>query len=233
MRAPRSVRSPAPPSRPVPRLSSEAKIVLRRRYLIKNPRGTRTETTPQLFWRIDPDVARAEQLYPGPTRLVGAAQRFYESMARLEFLPNSPTLMNAGRPLQQLAACFVLPVEDSLISILDAVKQQALIHQSGGGTGFSFSRLRPQDDLVSSTHGIASGPLSFMRIFNMATDVVKQGGTRRGANMGILRVDHPDVLEFISLKRNEKEMNNFNLSIGLTAEFMRALERRHQYALIN
>jgi ribonucleoside-diphosphate reductase alpha chain len=214
-------------------LSPEAKIVLRRRYLIKNHHGAVTETIPQLFWRIATDVARAEQLYPGPTRLAGAAQRFYESMARLEFLPNSPTLMNAGRPLQQLAACFVLPVEDSLSSILDAVKQQALIHQSGGGTGFSFSRLRPHDDLVSSTHGIASGPVSFMRIFNMATDVIKQGGTRRGANMGILRVDHPDILEFIGLKQNPAEMTNFNLSVGLTADFMRALERRWRYGLIN
>ncbi len=207
--------------------------MLRRRYLIKNHHGAVTETIPQLFWRIATDVARAEQLYPGPTRLAGAAQRFYESMARLEFLPNSPTLMNAGRPLQQLAACFVLPVEDSLSSILDAVKQQALIHQSGGGTGFSFSRLRPHDDLVSSTHGIASGPVSFMRIFNMATDVIKQGGTRRGANMGILRVDHPDILEFIGLKQNPAEMTNFNLSVGLTADFMRALERRWRYGLIN
>ena len=233
MRSPPPLRSSAPPSTPVPRLSPEAKIVLRRRYLIKNEKGNVIETIPQLFWRIATDIAQAEQLYPGPTRLAGAAQRFYESMARLEFVPNSPTLMNAGRPLQQLAACFVLPVEDSLSSILDAVKQQALIHQSGGGTGFSFSRLRPHDDLVSSTHGIASGPVSFMRIFNMATDVIKQGGTRRGANMGILRVDHPDILEFISLKQDEKEMNNFNLSVGLTAEFMRAVERRRRYALIN
>lgn len=207
--------------------------MLRRRYLTRNHRGSVAETIPQMFWRIATDIAQAEQLYPAPTRLPGAERRFYESMARLEFLPNSPTLMNAGRPLQQLAACFVLPVEDSLISILDAVKQQALIHQSGGGTGFSFSRLRPQDDLVSSTHGIASGPLSFMRIFNMATDVIKQGGTRRGANMGILRIDHPDILEFIGLKQDQKEMNNFNLSVGLTAEFMSALHRRRRYALIN
>lgn len=233
MRSSRTARSSTPPATPVPRLSPEAKIVLRSRYLIKNDRGRVTETTPQLFWRIASDVAQAEQLYPAHTRLARPAQRFYESMARLEFLPNSPTLMNAGRPLQQLAACFVLPVEDSLSSILDAVKQQALIHQSGGGTGFSFSHIRPKDDLVASTHGIASGPVSFMRIFNMATDVIKQGGTRRGANMGILRVDHPDILEFIGLKQDPAEMNNFNLSVGLTAEFMRALERRRRYALIN
>jgi ribonucleoside-diphosphate reductase alpha chain len=214
-------------------LSAEAKIVLRRRYLIKNDRGAVTETIPQLFWRIATDVAQAEELYPGHTRLADAARRFYESMARLEFLPNSPTLMNAGRPLQQLSACFVLPVEDSLSSILEAVKQQALIHQSGGGTGFSFSHLRPHDDFVSSTQGIASGPVSFMRIFNMATDVIKQGGTRRGANMGILRVDHPDILKFIGLKQDPAEMNNFNLSVGLTADFMSALERRQGYALIN
>ena len=201
--------------------------------MTKNDHGTVTETVPELFWRIATDIAQAEQLYPGPTRLVHAARHFYESMARLEFLPNSPTLMNAGRPLQQLAACFVLPVEDSLSSILEAVKQQALIHQSGGGTGFSFSRLRPQDDLVSSTQGTASGPVSFMRIFNMATDVIKQGGTRRGANMGILRVDHPDILEFIGLKQDQSAMNNFNLSVGITSDFMRALARRRRYPLIN
>src|SRR5262245_61298891 len=222
-----------PPASPVPRLSPEAKVVLRHRYLVKNEKGTVVETAPELLWRIATDIALAEQRYPVRVRLPQAARRFYESMARLEFLPNSPTLMNAGRPLQQLAACFVLPVEDSLSSILDAVKQQALIHQSGGGTGFSFSRIRPQDDVVSSTHGIASGPVSFMRIFNMANDVIKQGGARRGANMGILRVDHPDILEFIRLKQDPGEMNNFNLSVGLTADFMRALKRRRSYTIIN
>jgi ribonucleoside-diphosphate reductase alpha chain len=233
MRSLPAFQSSAPPKSPVPRLSAEAKIVLRARYLTKNDHGTVTETVPELFWRVARDIAEAEQLYPRSTRLAHAALRFYESMARLEFLPNSPTLMNAGRPLQQLAACFVLPVEDSLISILEAVKQQALIHQSGGGTGFSFSRLRPHDDLVSSTHGIASGPVSFMRIFNMATDVIKQGGTRRGANMGILRVDHPDILEFIELKQDPSAMTNFNLSVAITSDFMRAVARRQQYPLIN
>ncbi len=207
--------------------------MLRRRYLAKNARGLVTETARQLFWRIASDIAQAEQRYAARTRLPQAAQRFYESMARLEFLPNSPTLMNAGRPMQQLAACFVLPVEDSLGGILDAVKQQALIHQSGGGTGFSFSRLRPHRDLVASTSGIASGPISFMRIFNLTTDVIKQGGARRGANMGILRVDHPDILEFIAIKQDPSEMTNFNVSVGLTATFMRALERRRRYPLIN
>lgn len=233
MSPPGPLRSSAPPALPLAPLSPQARVVLRRRYLAKSPRGLVTETAPQLFWRIASDIALAERRYPRPTRLPLAARRFYESMARLEFLPNSPTLMNAGRPLQQLAACFVLPVEDSLSSILDAVKQQALIHQSGGGTGFSFSRLRPKNDLVASTSGVASGPISFMRIFNLTTDVIKQGGARRGANMGILRVDHPDVLDFIALKQDPTEMTNFNLSVGITADFMRALERRRRYDLVN
>jgi len=230
---PRSSRSSAPPKSPIPHLSREANIVLRRRYLAKNSRGAVKETPAQLFWRIATDIAQAEQRHAAGTRLPHAARQFYESMARLEFLPNSPTLMNAGRPLEQLAACFVLPVDDSLSGILDTVKQQALIHQSGGGTGFSFSRLRPHQDLVASTNGVASGPISFMRIFNLTTDVIKQGGTRRGANMGILRVDHPDILKFIALKLDPSEMTNFNLSLGVTADFMRALNRRQYYALIN
>src|SRR5262245_7320926 len=222
-----------PPASPVPRLSPEAKVVLRHRYLVKNEKGTVVETAPELLWRIATDIALAEQRHPVRVRLPQAARRFYDSMATLEFLPNSPTLMNAGRPLQQLSACFVLPVEDSLESIFDAVKYQALIHQSGGGTGFSFSRLRPQADQVSTTSGSASGPVSFMQVCNMATDVIKQGGTRRGANMGILRVDHPDVLDFIALKQQPDAMTNFNLSVGLTDSFMRALKQRRPYALIN
>ncbi len=221
------------PKAPIPRLSSHAKTVLRRRYLAKNPAGKTIESPTQMFWRIATDIAKAERLYPIATRLPDAAQRFYEMMARLDFLPNSPTLMNAGRRLQQLSACFVLPIEDSLDSIYDTVKYQALIHQSGGGTGFSFSHLRPQADVGASSSGVASGPISFMRLFNLSTDIIKQGGTRRGANMGILRVDHPDILDFIALKQTPGDMTNFNLSVGITDSFMRALERRRSYALVN
>lgn len=216
-----------------PKLTAEAHLVLRNRYLAKDLRGTVIETPAQMFRRIAGDVASAERRYPARTRFRQAERRFYDCMARLDFLPNSPTLMNAGRPLQQLSACFVLPVADSLPAILDSVKYQALIHQSGGGTGFSFSRVRPHHDLVASTSGVASGPLSFMRIFNLTTDVIKQGGTRRGANMGVLRVDHPDVLDFIALKQAPSEMTNFNLSVGLTTAFMRALRSNSAYSLIN
>ncbi|HEU4685300.1 MAG TPA: adenosylcobalamin-dependent ribonucleoside-diphosphate reductase [Nitrospira sp.] len=216
-----------------PKLTPEAQLVLRNRYLVKNLRGRVIESPAEMFRRIADDVALAERGYDRRTRLSHAGHRFYDCMARLDFLPNSPTLMNAGRPLQQLSACFVLPVDDSLSSILESVKYQALIHQSGGGTGFSFSRLRPHRDLVASTSGVASGPLSFMRIFNLTTDVIKQGGTRRGANMGILRVDHPDILEFIALKQDPHELTNFNVSVGLTAAFMRARQRNRSYALVN
>lgn len=222
-----------PPNSPRLRLSDHAKTVLRGRYLAKNNAGRIIETPAQLFWRVATDIAQAERLYPQASRLPQAAQRWYDCMARLDFLPNSPTLMNAGRRLQQLSACFVLPVEDSLLSIYDSLKHQALIHQSGGGTGFSFSRVRPHNDLVASSSGVASGPISFMRLFNLSTDVIKQGGTRRGANMGILRIDHPDILDFISLKQTPEEMTNFNLSVGITDSFLQALAHRRTFALIN
>lgn len=216
-----------------PHLSANALTVLRRRYLVKNLSGRVVETPAQAFWRVAGNIAQAERLYPPKTRLRDAAERFYRLMSRLDFLPNSPTLMNAGRPLQQLSACFVLPVEDSLESIFDAIKHQALIHQSGGGTGFSFSHLRPKDDRVASTSGVASGPVTFMRIFNASTDVIKQGGTRRGANMGILQIDHPDILDFISIKEHPHEMTNFNLSVAVTDAFMKALDGHRSYPLIN
>ena len=216
-----------------PHLSAPAIAVLERRYLRKDGQGKAIETPEEMFWRVARNIAEAEHLYGNRVSPEGLSEIFFQMMASLDFLPNSPCLMNAGRDLQQLAACFVLPIEDSLDSIFETVKETALIHQSGGGTGFSFSRLRPRDDSVQSTGGVASGPTSFMKVFNMATEVIKQGGTRRGANMGVLRVDHPDIMEFVSIKKDPDEMTNFNLSVGLTREFMEALEKNGEYGLIN
>ena len=213
-------------------LSNNSIKVLERRYLSKDPDGNLIETPEGMFRRVAKTIAAADAAY-GDNDIKKVEDEFYDMMTNLEFLPNSPTLMNAGRDLGQLSACFVLPVEDSMEGIFDAVKQAALIHKSGGGTGFSFSRLRPKGAMVRTTGGVASGPVSFIKVFNAATEAVKQGGTRRGANMAILRIDHPDILQFIKCKQNNNDITNFNISVGITEKFMEAVESDKEYELID
>ncbi len=214
-------------------LSENAKVVLEARYLRRNEEGRVVESPEELFRRVAKAVSEAERLYAGRDAAMKWEDRFYDALTSMEFLPNSPTLMNAGTPLGQLSACFVLPVEDTIEDIFEAVKNMAMIQRTGGGTGFSFSRLRPKNSIVSSTGGRSSGPVSFMKIFDSATENIKQGGRRRGANMGVLRVDHPDIEEFITAKMEEGELRNFNLSVGVTDVFMAALRSDESYDLID
>src|SRR5438876_5160387 len=229
---------PAVPPQGEAQLNENARAVISKRYLIKGGTVTPVEQPEDMFWRVAGTVAEADRRYgSSDTEVADMAGNFYRLMVERRFEPNSPTLMNAGRPLGQLSACFVLPVEDSLSNghngIYDTLRSMALIHQSGGGTGFSFSKLRSTGSIVRSTTGVASGPVSFMKLYDASTDAVKQGGTRRGANMGILRVDHPDIMEFITCKEDLTQITNFNISVAVTDAFMQAVRNKAAYDLID